>query len=84
LKFTKRVVKPTNNFLETMRGLKHTGHSAYACPSCGSSKIRPSGSLSGWMTPAVYACQECGYVGSVIIEVEAEDDDLSENQGKKR
>jgi len=82
LKFTNECVKATNRFLETMRGLKYTGHSAFACPSCGSLKIRPAGSLSGWMTPAVYACQECGYIGSVILEIEP-DDNVSGNQGKK-
>ncbi len=35
------------------------------------------------MTPPVYACQECGYVGSVILEIQPEDEDAGENQGKK-
>jgi len=64
-----------NDFLETMKGLKYTGHNAFACPSCGSLKIRPAGSLSGWMTPAFYACQECGYVGRIILEIEPEDNE---------
>jgi hypothetical protein len=32
-------------------------------------KIRMTGSLSGWLTPATYTCDECGYVGSIILEV---------------
>ena len=82
MKFTDERVKATNKFLETMRGLKYTGHSPYACPTCGSLKIRPAGSLSGWMTPPVYACQECGYVGTVILEIEPENEE-DEKRGKK-
>jgi predicted RNA-binding Zn-ribbon protein involved in translation (DUF1610 family) len=65
-----------------MKGLKHTGHSAFACPSCRSLKVRPSGSLSGWLTPAVYACEECGYVGGIILEVEPDDSDNEESDRK--
>jgi predicted RNA-binding Zn-ribbon protein involved in translation (DUF1610 family) len=65
-----------------MKGLKHTSHGAFACPSCGSVKIKPTGSLSGWMTPAVYACLECGYVGSIILEIEPESE-VGGNQKKE-
>jgi predicted RNA-binding Zn-ribbon protein involved in translation (DUF1610 family) len=65
-----------------MKDLKHTGHTAFACPSCGSLRIKPSGSLSGWMTPAVYTCEQCGYVGRIILEVEPSDDD--KNEGRKK
>ena len=34
------------------------------------------------MTPSVYACQECGYVGSVILEIEPDDNEVGGN-GKK-
>jgi len=80
LKFTDECARTTNRFLEAVRGLKHTDHIAFACPSCGSLKIRPAGSLSGWMTPAVYACEECGYVGGLILEIDPEDRDESEKQ----
>jgi len=77
LKFIKERINTTNKFLETVKDLKYTGHNAFACPACGSLKIRPAGSLSGWMTPAAYACQECGYVGRVILEIEPDDTDES-------
>ena len=81
MRFTNECVKATNKFIETVKGLKYTGHTAYACPTCGSLKIRPAGSLSGWMTPAFYSCQECGYLGRVILEIEPDDNIES---GKKK
>ena len=58
-------------FFDTMRKLKHhSGPSPQACPSCGSMKIRQRGSLSGWLLPAVYACDDCGYVGQLVLELE--------------
>lgn len=33
-------------------------------------KIRQRGSLSGWLLPAVYACDDCGYVGQLVLELE--------------
>jgi phage-related protein len=36
-------------------------------------KIKMTGSLSGWLIPATYACNECGYVGTIVLEVDDED-----------
>jgi hypothetical protein len=33
-------------------------------------KIKQRGSLNGWLLPAVYACEECGYVGKLVLELE--------------
>jgi predicted RNA-binding Zn-ribbon protein involved in translation (DUF1610 family) len=60
----------TNRFVDAVKHLKYTGHPTLACPSCGSLRIKYIGSLSGWLTPAAYACGECGYNGSLIIEVD--------------
>ena len=67
--------------METVRNLKHTGHTALACPKCGSLKVKQSGSLSGWLTPAVYSCGECGYAGVLVIELD-EDPALKERAKK--
>ena len=56
--------------METVRSLRHTSHAALACPKCGSLKVKQSGSLSGWFTPAMYACEECGYAGTLVVELE--------------
>jgi hypothetical protein len=46
---------------------------------CGSIKIKQQGSLNGWLLPAVYACEQCGYVGNLVLELDeaAEDQDQS-------
>ncbi len=66
------------DFFETMRKLKHSGPSPQACPTCGSMKIRQQGSLSGWLVPAMYVCEECGYVGRLVLELEEETEERVE------
>ena len=44
------------------------GHALTVCPICGSPRIRPIG-VSGWLTPALYACEDCGYVGRLVLEL---------------
>lgn len=62
-------------FFDTMRNLKHSGPAPQICPACGSMKVKQQGSLNGWLMPAVYACEECGYVGGIVLELEEESDD---------
>jgi hypothetical protein len=32
--------------------------------------MRFSTKLDGWLTPGRYVCNDCGYVGSIVLEVE--------------
>lgn len=57
---------------DTVKKLRHSGHAPLACPVCGGLKVRQQGSLSGWLIPPVYSCEECGYVGRVVLELEKE------------
>jgi len=41
------------------------------CPKCGSKKIVPE---AAFITGYKYACEDCGYVGSLVIEEYNEDD----------
>ncbi len=46
------------------------------CPKCGSSKISEAkSSVSGWLVPTTYYCEEekCGYSGPVYVEVDVEE-----------
>ena len=46
------------------------------CPRCGSTKIRDAKqSVSGWLVPTTYYCEEedCGYSGPIYAEVEVEE-----------
>jgi hypothetical protein len=37
------------------------------CPNC-LSPVRPADSLSGWMLPEEFSCDECHYRGHVFVE----------------
>jgi predicted RNA-binding Zn-ribbon protein involved in translation (DUF1610 family) len=43
------------------------------CPRCGSQKIHLSSSLDYWLTPKKYVCDNCGYIGPIIMELEKEE-----------
>lgn len=46
------------------------------CPKCGSSRIREAkSSVSGWLVPSTYYCEEegCGYSGTLYVEIEVEE-----------
>jgi ssDNA-binding Zn-finger/Zn-ribbon topoisomerase 1 len=62
-------------FFDTMKNLKHSGPAPKICPACGSMKVKQQGSLNGWLIPAVYVCEECGYAGGIVLELEEESDD---------
>jgi len=40
------------------------------CPRCGSVGIRLSSKLDVWLTPRRYVCNDCGYVGPIVLEIE--------------
>ncbi len=50
--------------ISTKKGLK------LVCPRCGSTKVRKASILSGWLTPLQFICEDCGYIGTVFLEVE--------------
>ena len=46
------------------------------CPKCGSDKIRDAkSSVSGWLVPTTYYCEEkeCGYSGPIYVEIDVEE-----------
>ncbi|MDI6690968.1 MAG: hypothetical protein QME50_03750 [Candidatus Bathyarchaeota archaeon] len=53
--------------------LKHREPTKIYCPLCGSPKIRLSSSLDYWLTPKKYVCENCGYVGPIVMEIEKEE-----------
>jgi len=59
---------------EVFNSMKHGKPAAKYCPRCGSPKLKLSSSLDFWLTPAKYVCQECGYKGPLVMELEEERD----------
>jgi predicted RNA-binding Zn-ribbon protein involved in translation (DUF1610 family) len=64
-----------SSFFDALRSLKHSGTMPQACPACGSVRIRQQSSLTGWLLPPMYACQDCGYVGYLVLELEPVEED---------
>ena len=62
-----------NRFLETVKKLKRSAAAARACPLCGSVRLRFQGSLGGWLLPPTYSCEDCGYVGTIVLELDESD-----------
>jgi predicted RNA-binding Zn-ribbon protein involved in translation (DUF1610 family) len=60
------------NIFNFIKDAKRKNPKQIVCPRCGSIKIKPYTSLSSWLTPEEYLCEECGYKGSIILEVEKE------------
>ena len=43
------------------------------CPRCGSSRIRPLFPAHIWQASIQYLCEDCGYVGVLVLEAEKEE-----------
>ncbi|MGQ9538071.1 MAG: hypothetical protein ACUVTE_00580 [Candidatus Bathycorpusculaceae bacterium] len=63
-------MKILQNMREVLKTLKHRGPTEIYCPKCGSPKIHLSSSLDYWLTPKKYICENCGYIGPIVMELE--------------
>lgn len=59
------------------------------CPVCGSGSFTHSGTFSGWTFPRMhtaqkYLCKNCGYAGSIALELRSESDIEKLNQNYSR
>ncbi|MEM2104610.1 MAG: hypothetical protein QW717_06960 [Candidatus Bathyarchaeia archaeon] len=63
-------MKILRNMFEVFKTLKRRGPSKIYCPKCGSSKVHLSTSLDYWLTPKKYVCDDCGYNGPIVMELE--------------
>ncbi len=43
------------------------------CPKCKEPKLKNADNVSGWLTPDMYECTGCGYMGRFYVEVDSED-----------
>jgi predicted RNA-binding Zn-ribbon protein involved in translation (DUF1610 family) len=60
------------NVRRVLRRLKYREPQPKFCPSCGSSKIRLSSRFDVWLTPEKYVCEDCGYMGLIVMELKEE------------
>ncbi len=67
-------MKETDGIRDVFKNIKHRKPTKIFCPRCASPKIALSNSLSMWLTPKEYYCENCGYLGIVVMELEKEDE----------
>ena len=70
-------MKLLENVREVFKTLKHRKPSKIYCPRCCSSKMRLYSGLDLWLTPRKYVCNNCGYVGPIVMELEPEKEEES-------
>ncbi len=77
-------MKKLDDVREVFKSIKHRKPCMIFCPCCGSPKIKLATGLTiGGLAPKQYYCEECGYVGTVVMELE-EDKNAKEPKTKKK
>ena len=59
-----------HDIAETLKNLKRQKSGIQFCPKCGSPSIFGLGSLDGWLLPTQFTCEECGYSGYLLMELD--------------
>ena len=72
------MLKNLRQVLEGLKRKKLKEPTLNLCPRCGSSKIKVSSSFDVYprmygLTPRQYVCEECGYRGPIVLELEEEE-----------
>jgi len=65
-------MKKPDGLRDILKNTKHRKPTQIYCPRCASPKIVLSSSLAVWLTPKQYYCEECGYLGIIVMELEKE------------
>jgi len=72
------LMKNPDGLRDILKNTKHRKPTQIYCPRCASPKIALSSSLAVWLTPKQYYCEECGYLGIIVLELEKDDDKIKE------
>jgi hypothetical protein len=73
-------MKKLDNIREVFKTVKHRKPCHVFCPRCASPKIHLTSGLDIWLTPRQYYCENCGYVGIVVMELEEEKETSKEEK----
>ena len=76
-------MKKIDDIREVFKATKHQKPTQIYCPRCCSPKIHLTSTLSIWLTPKQYYCEECDYIGIVVMELEKEKKKLILNKKEK-
>ena len=63
-------MKKTDGIRDVFKHAKHHKPAQIYCPRCASPKIALSSSLAVWLTPKEYFCEDCGYRGIIVMELD--------------
>ena len=67
------LMKKTDDIRDVLKSAKHRKPTQIYCPRCASPKIKLSSSLAVWLTPKEYYCENCGYRGIIVMELEVDE-----------
>lgn len=70
-------MKMLKDVREVIKSLKHGKPTKIYCPRCCSPKINLSSELDIWLTPKKYLCENCGYTGPIVMEIDIEKEEES-------
>ncbi|MCW4029622.1 MAG: hypothetical protein NWE92_08250 [Candidatus Bathyarchaeota archaeon] len=65
---------------DVFKHTKHRSPTQIFCPRCCSPKINLNSSLDVWLTPKTYHCENCGYTGILVMELEEEKEENKEEE----
>jgi predicted RNA-binding Zn-ribbon protein involved in translation (DUF1610 family) len=71
-------MKKLDGFREIIKNTRHRKVTEIFCPRCCSPKIELNSSLDIWLTPRQYHCEDCGYTGILVMELEKEEQQSEE------
>lgn len=57
--------------IDILKDARHSPPKPVFCPKCESSKMRSSESYG--ILPQKFVCEDCGYEGNIVLELEEED-----------
>ncbi len=70
-------MKKLDSVREVFKSIKHRKPTQIFCPRCASPNINLHSGLDIWLTPKQYLCQNCGYIGPIIMELEKEKEETN-------
>jgi hypothetical protein len=71
-------MKKADGIRDILKNAKHRKPTQIYCPRCSSPKIALSSSLAVWLTPKQYLCENCGYLGIIVMELEKDETEKEE------
>ena len=67
-------LKGLHNLIKRLKWRSPSDSITKLCPKCGSPNIDLSSIFDIWLTPEQYVCKDCGYKGSIVLEIEGRDE----------